>query len=360
MKGGISLRHSGMPGSLAVTGVVTNKARGFSSTLRFIDATMQRSANLHGAHLLVGEPAAQSGLPINSKFIPRLIVRNTTALPVEVKATIRFKVDNIASSVQIAPLTLNAFEVREPDMGAVINSVGSRTITDAGIELEHSGKPGWVVAAVASIDQSGNHVFDVPLKDPMAKKGAGGSHPWRIGGDERAVLHLKNIDPPSETAMRQAVVVLYYEGGSYSLPVQQVETGQTFEVEIKKLRDEQIPDGFGNLIPAEVDRGQVRWLGRGELGQFIGRLVQYNPATATSSSFSCPIPCPCEPSYDRGEIQGGPIQGAPGDRFFIRLIDVVKDCNGFTDRYPVQDPNANVTSSSPLTATLTARFPLSG
>ena len=156
--------------------------------------------------------------------------------------------------------------------------------------------------------------------------------------------------------MRQAVVVLYYEGGSYSLPVQQVEAGQTFEVEIKRLRDEQIPDGFGNLIPAEVDKGQVRWFGRGELGQFIGRLVQYNPATGTSSSFSCPTPCPCEPSYDRGEIQGGPIQGSPGNRFFIRLIDVVKDCNGFTDRYPVQDPNANVTSSSPLTASVSGPF----
>ena len=148
------------------------KARGFSSTLRFIDATMQRSANLHGAHLLIGQPHAQSRLPINSKFIPRAFVRNTTALPVEVKATIRFKVDNIASSVQIAPLTLNAFEVREMDMSAVINAIGSRTITDAGIELEHSGKPGWVVAAAASIDQSGNHVFDVPLKRPDGEEGS--------------------------------------------------------------------------------------------------------------------------------------------------------------------------------------------
>jgi hypothetical protein len=135
--------------------------------------------------------------------------------------------------------------------------------------------------------------------------------------------------------MREAVVVLYYEGGSYSLQVQQVEAGQTFEVDIKKLRDEQIPDGFGNRIPGEVDRGQVRWFGRGELGQFIGRIVQYNPVTATSSSFSCPIPCPCEPSFERGEIQGGPIQGVAGNRFFVNLVDVVKDCNGRIDRYPV-------------------------
>ena len=350
--GGVSLRHNGQPGSLAVTGVVTNKARGFSSTLRFIDATMQRSTNLHGAHLLIGQPDRLSGLPTKSKFTPRAIVRNNTDLPVEVNATVRYKLDNNASSVHPPPLTLNAFEVRELDMSDVINSVGSRTITDAGIELEHSGKPGCIVAAAASIDQSGNQVFDVPVKDPMAKKMAGGSHPWRIGGDERAVLHLKNIDPQGETSLRQAVVVLYYEGGNYTLPVQQVEAGQTFEVDIKKLRDEQIPDGFGNLIPAEVDRGQVRWFGRGELGQFIGRLVQYNPVVATSSSFSCPIPCPCEPSFDHGEIEGGPIQGTPGERFFVNLVDVAKDCNGFTYRYPVQDAGANITSSSPLTASV--------
>ena len=349
-------RCLGPPGSLAVTGVVTNKARGFSSTLRFIDATIQRTTSLHGAHLLIGQPDPQSGLPARSKFIPRAVVRNTTDLPIEVTATVRYKLDNIPSSVQLAPLTLSAFEVRQLDMTDVVNSVGSRTITDAGIELEHTGKPGWVVAAAASIDQSGNHVFDVPVKDPMAKKMAGGSHPWRIGGDERAVLHLKNIDPQSETAMRQAVVTLYYEGGSYSLPVQKVEAGQTFEVDIKKLRDEQIPDGFGNRIPAQIDKGQVRWFGRGELGQFIGRIVQYNPAVGTSSSFSCPIPCPCEPSYDHGEIEGGPIQGTPGERFVVNLVDVVKDCNGFTTRYPVQDAGANVTSTSPLTASVTGPF----
>ena len=350
--GGISLRQTGQPGSLAVTGVVTNKARGFSSTLRFIDATMQRSSSLHGAHLLIGQPAAQSGLPLKSKFVPRAIVRNTTDLALEVYATVRYKLDNVASSIQLPPLALNAFEVRELDLSEVISSVGTRIITDAGIELQHNGKPGWVLAAAASIDQSGNHVFDVPIKDPMAKKGAGGSHPWRIEGDERAVLHLKNIDPQGEASMRQAVVVLYYEGGSYTLPVQQVEAGQTFEMDIKKLRDEQIPDGFGNLIPAGVERGQVRWFGRGELGQFIGRIVQYNPAVGTSSSFSCPTPCPCEPSYDHGEIQGGPIQGAPGERFFVTLVDAVKDCNGFITRYPVQDLGASVTSSSPLTASV--------
>lgn len=42
--GGISLRHNGPPGSLAAVGVVTNKQRGFSSTLRFADPLMQRSS----------------------------------------------------------------------------------------------------------------------------------------------------------------------------------------------------------------------------------------------------------------------------------------------------------------------------
>ena len=357
--GGISLRHTGPNGSLAVAGAIINRQTGFSSSLRFIDSSMQKSSTLHGAHLLVGRPSSRSGLPIKSRFAARAAVRNTTDLPVEVRTTFRYRTDgsadradDTAGSVELAPLILVANEVREIDLREVTTSMGSRVLADAGLEIVHSGQPGSVVAAAVSFDQSGGQVFDVPIKDPMAKKMAGGSHPWRIGGDERAVLHLKNIDSPSETSMRQAFVVLYYEGGSYSLPVQQVETGQTFEVDIKKLRDEQIPDGFGNIIPAGVIRGQVRWFGRGELGQFIGRLVQYNPVTATSSSFSCPIPCPCEPSFERGEIEGGPIQGSPGDRFFVNLVDVIKDCNGHIDRYPVQDPGATVSSDSPLTASV--------
>jgi len=209
------------------------------------------------------------------------------------------------------------------------------------------------VAAAASIDATGNLVLDVPIKDPRAKMTmAGGNYPWRIDEENRAVVHLKNIDPITETRARTAVVVIYYDGGSYSLPLQSVEAGQTFEVDIKRLRDQQTKDSFGKVIPLNVSTGQLVWYGRGPLGQFTGRLVQYSANAGTSSSFSCPLPCDCEPTYASGRIDPATIQGLPGDLFEIGLIEVDRDCNGFLYEFQVGDPSAFVSSTSPFVASV--------
>ncbi len=162
------------------------------------------------------------------------------------------------------------------------------------------------------------------------------------------MLHLKSIDLQSEGQSPSAVVAIHYEGGSYSLPMQQVEAGQTFEIDIKRLRDEQIKDSFGNVIPMEVTSGQVEWYGRGPVGEFVGRLVQYDPTAGVSSSFSCPRPCECPPTYLSGLITPNAIKGVPGDVFFVAVIETDKDCNNVQRSYAVT--NAFVTSSNPAVA----------
>ena len=77
----------------------------------------------------------------------------------------------------------------------------------------------------------------------------GGSYPWNIAGDNRAVLHIKSVDAPNDGLKRQAMAKLYFDGGEYNLPLQQMEAGQTVEVDLKKLRDDQVKDVLGNVIP---------------------------------------------------------------------------------------------------------------
>ncbi len=43
-----------------------------------------------------------------------------------------------------------------------------------------------------------------------------------IEGDNRAVLHIKSIDAPNDGLKRQAVAKLYFDGGEYNLPLQQM------------------------------------------------------------------------------------------------------------------------------------------
>src|SRR5204863_6819168 len=183
------------------------------------------------------------------------------------------------NSIELAALTLTSNGVRELDLTSVINAIGNNTVTDAGIEMDHSGSPGAVMASAASIDQSGSAVFDVPIKDPASEMGfKGGSYPWNIESDNRAVLHIKNIDSPGDGQKRQAMAKVYFDSGDYNIPLQEMEAGQTVEVDIKKLRDDQVPDVLGHVIPLTVTSGQLDWGPRANRGQFIGRLVQDSPS----------------------------------------------------------------------------------
>lgn len=328
--GGISLQHNGQPGAIAVAGVISNKQRGFSSTMRFVDVAGQGSTTLHGANILMGIANLQSGLPHDAKFTPRAIVRNTTGTPVEVKARVRYTADDGLGTLEVLPLTLTANEVSELDLSSITATLSAKQIVDAGFELEHGGGLGSVIAAVLSVDQSGNHVFDIPLKDPRSTRNVGGNYPWRIDGDNRAVAHIKNIDPVTDGSLRQFALMITTAAGKYSFPVQLTEAGETVAIDIRKLRDEQIPDNHGNVIPLHVMEGQIEWYGRGPLGQFVGRLVQYNPTTGVSSSMSCETFCDCEPIYLSCRVTPTSITGVQGQTFDLRAWETDQRCDGST------------------------------
>jgi hypothetical protein len=350
---GISITHTGSPGAVLAYGMAAKSVAGFSSSFSFVDPLNAKSSTLVGEHVLIGSPDIP-GFSTGTSFTPVALMRNTSATAIVVTPTLSFTSNGSAHTVALAPHPLAPQQLDIVDIGGQLNQQGiSGPFVGAGLTLSYVGAPGSLVAHLTSYDQTLSQVFDVPLKDPQAKKMAGGNYPWHIDGDNRAVLHLKNIDPTSETVARSAVVVIYYQGGSYSLPLQRVEAGQTIEVDIKKLRDEQIKDSFGNLIPLTVSTGQLVWYGRGPLGQFTGRLEQYNVSAGTSSSFSCPTPCQCDPTYDHGEINPSSIEGAPGDVFFISLIEVDRDCNGGLYEFEVSDPSAFVSATDPSIASVT-------
>jgi hypothetical protein len=53
------------------------------------------------------------------------------------------------------------------------------------------------------------------------------------------------------------MVKLYFDGGEYNLPLQQVDAGQTVEIDLKKLRDDQVADVQGHTIPLKMTTWQL-------------------------------------------------------------------------------------------------------
>ncbi len=326
--GGISL-NSGTAGGLAMVGVIRNEQTGFSTTMRFIDQASQHTTTLHGADIPIGKPGPNSGFSSTVRFTPQAFVRNNTDQPVTINPRVRYTLLDQPNTLTLAVATLLANEVRELDLSPAINAIGNNVPGDTGIEIDQNGSPGAVMAYAASIDQNGSNVFDVPIKDPKSEMGfKGGSYPWHIDGDNRAVLHIKSIDAPGNGLKRQAMAKLYFDGGEYNIPLQQMEAGQTIEVDLKKLRDDQVKDILGNVIPMNVTGGQLAWYGRPNKGDFIGRLVEYNPVTGVSGSFSCVQNCLCDPGFFNGllrpEILLGFSNVAIGP---IDAVEIDADCN---------------------------------
>ena len=268
--------------------------------MRFIDRTAQKSSTLHGANMLIGNPGPDSGFDATTSFTPRAFVRNNTGQPVTINPLVRYTLHDQANTFSLSPATLVTNEVREINLGPVISAIGSNIVSDSGIEIEHTGGAGAVMAYAASVDQTGSNVFDVPIKDPQAEPFKGGSYPWNIAGENRAVLHVKNVDAPGDGQKREFMAKLYFEGGEYNIALQKMDAGQTVDVDIKKLRDEQITDVLGNVIPLNVTGGQLDWYGRANRGQFIGRLIIYDPVAGAANSFSCVQNCLCTPTYSIG------------------------------------------------------------
>jgi hypothetical protein len=346
--GGISFSYTNGPGAISVVGAISNKHSGFSTTMRFADHMGGTSTSLHGANLMIGKPATNPGFSSTTRFTPHLILRNTTTQVVQVNVRIRFTLFDQPNVTELPPATLAANEVRELDVSPAINSIGDSAVQDAGIEIEYAGLPGALMAYATSVDQTGSNAFDVPIKDPKGMMFKGGANPWRIDGTNRAVLHIKNVNAP-DGEKHQFTVSLYYEGGVYNLPVQTVEAGQTAEIDIRKLRDEQIDDGLGHVIPLNVSSGQLSWYPRAKKGDFIGRLVQYNPSAGTSSSFSCDEPCWCGPDYFSSFTVPGSFNGVPGDVFQVNAYEVDMDCHGWPHG-PYHITYANFYTDNPFVA----------
>jgi hypothetical protein len=140
------------------------------------------------------------------------------------------------------------------------------------------------------------------------------------------VLHVKNDDAPGDGMKHQFLAKLYFDGGEYNIALQEMEAGQTVEIDLKKLRDDQVKDVLGNLIPLTVTGGQLDWQGRANKGQFIGRLAEYDPVAGVASSFSC-ANCPCDPGFGSGEITPD-ISGFVDDTFTLTAIETDTDCSG--------------------------------
>ncbi|MCA1568136.1 MAG: hypothetical protein LC803_21325 [Acidobacteria bacterium] len=284
--GGISVTHSGSPGALVARALVRDAARGFSTFVEFIDPMKYRSTKLHGAGLRLGRAGSDEVSPV---VVARNLGNSVVTLTGRVPYTAS---DGTTSAVTLRPIRIAAGEIKSLDLHSLSRDGGfGMEVASAGLEFEHTGSPGGVIMSALSVGRGGDQVFRVPLLDPAAQRSSTGAYPWRIEGNSSTFVYVKNTTAEAQ----QYVSYLKFKGITYMIGMKTVEPGQTAVIDVRRLRDEQVPDEGGQTIPRETESGQVIFSLMIEDGTpplaLIGRAEQADTVKGMSSSYACQSCC---------------------------------------------------------------------
>jgi hypothetical protein len=357
--GGISVRYDGaMPGAILAQGFVLQPATGFSYDLPFTDPATLGSAKFSGAGIPLG--LMGDGAQPRYNLSGKLLLRNLSVTPMAVTPALQ----RGSAKTALPQVALLPGESKQVDVSAGSAPVGDGPI---GIELPYTGRPGDLLAQWFSLDDSGSLVVEVPLRSLSPTDRATGSNPFLLTGDSTSVTYIKN------TGDTVSHVLAYIQhgggpatpGGQYMIGLKEIQPGETIAIDIRKLRDGQVRDQKGHLLPQDLLTGQINWrLHDG--APIVGRTQVMSLTQALASNRSCPT-CDCTPTQIVMNLD--PVTLGVGDSFQPNLTETDFGCDGsqqfigpgygnlwFTNNTSVAtvNNNGNVTGVGPGSTTVTA------
>jgi hypothetical protein len=295
-EGGITLVPRGPTPMLVAQGRITDPVTGFSTTLNFLDPSMQLASALHASGLPIGLPRKGSPFAGMGTFTPHVIVRNLLGTPQTATVTVEYPTDEGPARTALAPLALAAYETRDFSLDAVMGQL-PLPLAYASIRIEYSGPPGSTIAEVASIEAKGDLVVDGRLANEGDGWAGSGGNPWHLDEETDSVLFLTNM---SDQSCRMGVRV-DVQGKPFFITDVNLKPHETRAMDIRQLRDAQKADFKKTLIPAGATDGSVAWI-RLENLPVMGRVAMMKRHGGMASSYQCQI-CPCTASFISVEEQ---------------------------------------------------------
>lgn len=226
---------------------------------------------------------------------PILAVRNTSGEPTRFRGKIPYTTpEGETAFVRLPETRIDADSTKIIRLNRLIeNEEVPESVLYAGIELKYDSPAGTIITSVQSVIEDGNQVFEVPMADPGNLPASAGGFPWKADGDYLTIAYLKN-----ETGMSHKYIAhLVHDGGQYSLGIKELKAGETVAIDFHELRDSQTPDAKGNIIPLNMETGQIGWSLRGGVGggknkSLTGRSEQISLLDGVASTYACSNCCP--------------------------------------------------------------------
>jgi hypothetical protein len=320
--GAISIEHNGGPGALLARAMAHDASRGYSLPIQFSDPATAKSNNLQGAGLRLGSAGRES-------LSPTVVIHNAGGTESTLNGRVPYTTaDGTEGEIILPQLQLSSGETEVIEIAPYVKAHGvNGEVTAAGLEFQYSGELGSVITSAFSVSRSGNQVFRVPLWDIAAQRSGTGVYPWYIEGDSSTVIYIKNVTDE----IQKYRMYLKLSGGDYVFPLTTVAPHQTTVIDIRKLRDTQVPDVNGQIIPAGETRGQIQWSLTGGVDRVvIGRSEQVDLVRGISSNYACQNCCPN--NFFDGWLTPVQSTGFQGDQ--IQFIAMQQDANCYGQVYP--------------------------
>jgi Bacterial Ig-like domain (group 2) len=300
---GLSLEHTSVKNDALLARVwVSEESRGYSNIVRFSNPNGGKSQEYHGAGFQIEDIG-------DIQFKPIIIARNIGTQDAIVTAKVPYtRANGTKGTVTLPQETVKSGWFVKFDPEKILSRVEQENIKVAGLEIKYNTAPGSIVVSAQSISNDRNHVFRVLMNDPLTVPNASGGYPWRIDDTSKTLTFIKNV----ANYEQDYVAYLVWENEAmYSLGMNSIAAHETVEIDIKKLRDEQIPDEFGRKIPLTVSGGQIHWSIRRKdnlapddalaMRSLIGRSQQVDMVKGIVTDYVC-VSC-CPGSYRASSIQ---------------------------------------------------------
>jgi len=281
--GGVTLEFDGPYGALLARLLVEDARSGYSASLALSPVSGAKISTYHGG----GLRRSSGDVPL----LPVLLARNLGDTSSVVTGRLVFnRADGTVDRIELPQQTLEAGETALMDArtawGIVQEQAGDEGI---GVEFEYTSAPGSVLMSAGLVSGDRNLVFRVPLIDPETPKSSTGGYPWFADDARTTTVFLKNTTTTTVIYLLQ----VSYEGGVYAPGIKEIEPGQTLALDVRQLRDAQVPDAFGHTIPSNAQRGQVSWTVKVTTPHaMIGRAEHTDHEHGVSASYACLNCCP--------------------------------------------------------------------
>ncbi len=303
----VTITSYGQTGRLIPMGFVSSNNGDFGSSIRFADTENIAQPNLYSTNFRL------------KNTTPSIVLKNTTYNAITAHPRFLPVTGEGSGVVELSAVTISANSIKQLNLTPLTNAAASRQDLDSvSVQIINSGGNGSLIAAANFTNTTTGVDYDIPLRDSGLTRNSAGGYPVRLDGDYTTTLSITNVgDQPGTFTMQ-----INFAGGPYAMYPHELAPGATAVFDLRKIRDQQIPDSSGRLLPPNLTLGQIKWsIIRGFSTRLIGRSEIISRTGKVSSSYSCGVSC--GNSFYSGRVDPVIATGDIGDTvlFTAREID---------------------------------------